>query len=218
MDMTIPGMTAEWPWHPKHKIKFYAIGLDHEFRWLFRISFAKKDQSLYLTLLTDEDIVTRAKGSIPTSDRLHRSGDDFHLLLHESGIVNMTDSSGKPRVQGAVVKANPVRHIATLQFNSINNMPVASMDEINNPPNGYIFVPVAGFPGAPIMLSILCSTAEAAWSPPGVGNTMNLHYKTRMTGKAHYFHFVTWQNLAMSRGEGDIGILYGEKGNARFGL
>ena len=70
--MSVPVMTVEWPWNPNHKIKFHAIGVDPESRWLFRITFTNKDQSLYLTPLYDRDFVIQTMSSNPPEDHHHK--------------------------------------------------------------------------------------------------------------------------------------------------
>lgn len=212
-----PGMTLEWPWNPNHKFKFYTLDGD-KIRWLFRIAFSNKDQSLYLIPLYDRDFVIRSLTSNPVEDSTHKQGQNFKLSLHESGVVNLTTSSGSVRIRDTLDTKHPVRQVATLQINSTDNLPTASLEEINSPQGGYLYLPVFGFPRIPIMLSMLCSEAKADWSPPGVGNVMNINYKTRMKDKAHFFHFVVWQDGAMSQGEGDIGLSWGDQYNSLFGL
>ena len=45
-----------------------------------------------------------------------------------------------------------------------------------------------------------------------------LHYKTKMIGKDHNFHFVVWQELAMAKGAEDIALQLGKEGDAYCGL
>ena len=111
-----------------------------------------------------------------------------------------------------------VRHVVTFQINSIENLPTATLEEINKPKGGHLYLPVVGFPSAPLMLTVYCTRENTGWSPPGMGNTIMNHYKTKMAGKDYNFHFVNWQNLAMQKGEGNIALQFGGADDAFYGL
>ncbi|MCI0588345.1 MAG: hypothetical protein L0323_16055 [Planctomycetes bacterium] len=218
MDTKIPGMTVSWPWNPNHRYRFYVMGFDHVLRWLFTIRFSNKDQSVYVTPLYDREYAVQSVGSGQNSEFKHRPGSDFHLSLHESGVVNLTTSDARARLRERLDVRKDVRHVATFQINSIANLPTTTLTEINAPRGGHLYLPVVGFPSAPLMLTIICAKESANWSPPGMGNAMMLHYASRMQGKDYNFHFVQWQNLAMPKGAGDVGLQFGGGKDSLYGL
>ncbi len=218
MDRNIPVITMVWPWNPNHKYKFYVLGVDAVPRWLLTVWFSNKDQSIYVTPLYDREYSVQSVGSGERESYRHRPGADFHLSLHESGVVNLTTSETQERLREQLDAKKDVRHVVTFQINTIENLPAANLEEINKPKGGHLYLPVVGFPSAPLMLTVYCARESTDWSPPGMGNTMMNHYKTKMVGKDYNFHFVVWQNLAMRKGEGDIALQVGGKDDTFYGL
>ncbi len=220
MDSNIPVMTLEWPWNPNHKYKFYVPGVDGAPRWLLTVWFSNKDQSVYVKPeYTREYSVLSIKSGKRTLYR-HRPGPraDFHLSLHETGAVKLTTSETETFLREELNAKMDLRHVVTFQINSVENLPTANVEEINKPKGGHLYLPVVGFPTAPLMLTVYCARESTDWSPPGIGNTMAFHYKSKMKGKDYNFHFVNWQHSAMQKGEGDIALQFGGEDDAFYGL
>ncbi len=207
-----------WPWNPKHNYRFYAIGAIEAPRCLLTVGFSNKDQSIYVTPLYDREYSVQSVGSGKRTCYRHRLGADFHLSLHESGVVNLTTSETQTFLREELSVKKDVRHVVTFQINSIENLPMTTLEEINSRRGGRLYLPVVGFPSAPLMLTVYCARESTNWSPPGMGNTMMNHYKTKMAGKDYNFHFVNWQNLATQKGEGDIALQFGGADDAFYGL
>jgi hypothetical protein len=218
MDNKIPGMTVSWPWNPNHWVRFYVMGLDQVPRWLLTIKFSNKDQSIFVTPLYDREYAVQSFGSGQNAQFKHRQGSDFHLSLHESGVVNLTTSDARARLREQVDVKKDVRHVAIFQINCIENLPATTLEEINNPKGGHFYLPIVGFPSVPLMLTVCCGKESANWSSPGMGNAMIMHYKTKMKGKDYDFHFVQWQNLAMPKGTGDVDLKFGGDDDNFYGL
>lgn len=218
MDKKILTMTASWPWNPNHRYRFYVMGEDLVARWLFTVRFSNRDQSIYITPLYEKEYAVQ---SLEWEERTlfhHRPGADFHLSLHESGVVNVTTSDKRARLRHQVNVRADVRHVVTFQINSITNLPIAPLDEINSPRGGHLHLPIVGFPNAPLMLTVYCSKKDTEWTAPALGNSMMMHYKTEMKGKSYNFSFVQWQDLNMSRGEGDIALQFGGENDTFYGV
>ena len=218
MDKKIPVLTVSWPWNPNHRYRFYVFGLDHVPRWLFTIRFSNRDQSIYMTPLYEREYAVQSVGSEQDAQFRHRPGSDFHLSLHESGVVNLTTSDARVRLREQQKPNQDVRHVATFQINSIENLPATTLDEINNPKGGHLYLPIVGLPVAPLMLTVYCAKEDANWSPGGLGDAMMMHYKTKMKAKDFNFHFVQWQNLAMPKGPGDISLTFGWDNDSPYDL
>lgn len=194
------------------------MGADMQQRWLITVRFSNKDQSIYLTPLYEREYVVQSIGKDEPTWFPHRPGADFHLSLHESGVVNLTTSEARVRLRKELTKTRDVRHVLTIQINSTDNLPLATLDEINDPKGGDLYLPIVGFPTAPLMLTMYCAKESANWSPPALGNSMMMHYKTLMRGKEYNFHFVQWQYLRMSKGDGDVAIQFGKEGDGFHGV
>ncbi len=218
MDKKIPVLNLSWPWNPNHRYRFYVIGLDHVPRWLFTIRFSNKDQSLYVTPLYEREYAVHWVRSRQDAQFRLCPGSDFHLSLHESGVVNLTTSDARARLRKHLKLKQDVRHVATFQINSIENLPATTLEEINKPKGGHLYLPIVGFPVAPFMLTVYCAKEDANWSPRGLGNAMMMHYKTKMNAKDFNFHFVQWQNLAMRKGTGDIALTFGGDNDSLYDL
>ncbi len=218
MGSNIPMMTTEWPWNPNHKYKFYVLGVVGPHRWLLTVWFSNKDQSVYVKPEYTREFAVQLVGSGQRKSYRHRPGADFHLSLHETGAVKLTTSETQTFLREELSAKKDVRHVVTFQINSIENFPTANLEEINKPKGGYLYLPVVGFPSAPLMLTAYCVRESTDWSPPSMGNTMMNHYKTKMTGKDYNFHFVVWQNLGMQKGEGDIALQFGGEDDTFYGL
>jgi len=216
----IPRMTVEWPWNPGHAYRLYVVGSAEKCRRLFRFWFSKKDQSLYLMPLYDREFTVQTLGPGEPAAYAHCPGPkkDFHLSLHERGVVKLTTCSAQPILREVVYEGSDVRHLATFQINTVENLPKASLDEFNKPKKDQLNVPIPALPGAPVMITAYCVKETANWSPPVLGNAFMLHYKTKMIGKDHNFHFVVWQELAMAKGAEDIALQLGKEGDAYCGL
>ena len=193
------------------------MGADTQMRWLITIRFSNKDQSIYLTPLYEREYVVRSVGDESTSFAHHPRA-DFHLSLHQSGVVNLTTSEANARRRNELAVKSDVRHVLTFQINSTDNLPLATLDDINNPKGGHLYLPIVGFPIAPLMLTVYCAKESANWSPPALGNSMMIHYKTAMRSKDYNFHFVQWQDLRMSKGEGDVAMQYGGEDDSFYGV
>ena len=218
MDSNIPVMTLEWPWNPNHKYKFHVLGVDRVHRWLLTVWFSNKDQSVYVMPEYKREYSVQWVGSGQRGSHRHRPGADFHLSLHETGAVKLTTSETQTFLREELSAKKDVRHVVTFQINSIENLPTATLEEINSPKGGHLYLPLGGFPSVPLMLTVYCAKESTNWSPPGIGNTMMIHYKTKMAGKDYNFHFVDWQNRAMQKGEGDIALQFGGADDALYGL
>ncbi len=218
MEINIPVMTLVWPWNPNHKYRFYAIGENEAPRWLLTVRFSNKDQSIYVTPLYDRAYSVQSVGSGKRTCYRHRLGADFHLSLHESGVVNLTTSETQEKLREQLDAKKNVRQVVTFKINSIENFPTANLEEINKPKGGRLYLPVVGFLSAPLMLTVYCVRESTDWSPPGMGNTMMNHYKTKMPGKDYNFHFVVWQDLRMLKGEGDIALQFAGEDDTFYGL
>lgn len=218
MSTEMPIMNLSWQWNAKRKYKFYVLGAKGEYRRFLRVWFSKTDQSIYAQPLYERNFVVQTTVDGTLSSVEHRAGLDFHLSLHESGVVNLSTSDDSVRLRKELSGTSEVRHIVTIQINSIGDLPVATQEEINNPKQRYLHLPISGFPTAPLMLTVYCAKETANWSPPSLGNSMMIHYKTLMRGKDYNFHFVQWQDLAMPKGEGDIGIQFGGENDGFYGV
>lgn len=218
MNNEIPVLTTSWPWNPNHRYRFYVIGLDHVPRWLFTIRFSNKDQSLYLTPLYEREYSVQSMGSGQDTHFKQSPGSDFHLSLHESGIVNLTTSDGRVRLREHLEPKQDVRHVVTFQINSTKNLPATTLEKINNPKGAHLYLPIVGLPVAPLMLTVYCAKEDANWSPPSLGNTMMTHYKTEMKAKDYNFHFIQWQDLVMQKGVGDIALSFGGNNDSLYNL
>lgn len=207
-----------WPWNPNHKYRFYSIGANEEPRWLLTVWFSNKDQSVYVKPAYTREYTVQSVGSGQRESYRHRPGADFHLSLHETGAVKLTTSETQTFIREELSAKKDVRHVVTFQINSIENLPTANLEEINKPKGGHLYLPVIGFPSAPLMLTVYCGRESTDWSPPGMGNTIMNHYKTKMAGKDYNFHFVVWQNLGMQKGEGDIALQFGGEDDTLYGL
>ena len=218
MSNGIPIMLVEWPWDPGHAYRLYVIGTEEKCRRLFRIWFSKNDQSLYLMPLYNRKFTVQTLGSEEPKAYTHCPGKDFHLSLHERGVVRLTTSNEKPILRHVVYEGGDVRHLATFQINTVESLPETSLDEFNKPKRNQLNVPIPALPVAPVMITTYCVKETTDWSPPVLGNAFMLHYKTKMIGKDHNFHFVVWQELAMTKGAGDIALQLGQEGDAYCGL
>ena len=94
----------------------------------------------------------------------------------------------------------------------------ATLEEINSRRGGRLYLRLVGFPSAPLMLTVYCAKESAKFRPPVIGNTMALHYKSKMKGKNYNFHFVNWQDSAMQKGEGDFALQFGGEDDTFYGL
>ena len=211
-------LNLSWPWNPNHKYRFYATGPGIGSRWLFTIRFSNVDQSIYVIPLYEREYIVQSTGDGARTSFRHRPGTDFHLSLHESGVVNLTTGEATARLRKELSDKGEVRHIVTFQINATDNLPIATLEEINNPKGGHLPMAIVGFPTAPLMLTVYCAKETAEWSPRSLGNTMMIHYKTLMRGKDYNFHFVQWQHLAMPKGEGDLGIQFGGEDDSFYGV
>lgn len=188
-------------------------------RWLIAVRFSNKDQSIYITPLYDQEYTVLSLSEEEKRSFRHRPGADFHLSLHESGIVNLTTSDEGARLRKQVSAGRDVRHVVTFQINSIEHLPETTLEEVNRPKDGHLYLAIPAFvPLAPMMLSVFCAKDSAGWQPPGMGNIIQVDYKTRLKGKDYSFHFVQWQDLRMKRGETDIALQFGGKDDRFFGV
>ncbi len=209
MCIKVPRMRITIKWQPKHEIKFYTTDNRLEFRWLFKIKFSNKDHSLLFFPFSNSDYsIESIKDDLRHSLQCRRGG-NIYISLHESGVVNIHTSDPTHRQRMQLNKKTDIRHVATVQFNSIVNLPSATIDEVNAHKKNQQHFPLNGFPHAPVMCTIYCIKKELEWSPPVLGNAMMLHYEIIMPGKAYDFHFVAWQNLNMPKGEGVLAFQFG---------
>jgi hypothetical protein len=206
---TVPALRVEWPWNPNHKYRVYASRPTGDCRWLLTVRFSNKDQSLYLAPHYNGPVAIQAAKSGKLAQGESAPGVDLHLSLHESGIVNLTTNMGRTCLHEDLHPEANVRHVATLQFNSVDAFPEATLEDINTPRGGHLHIPLMAVAFAPIMLTIVCAKESANWNSPGLGNTMMMHIKTKMNGKDYNFHFVQWQDVRMPKGDGDIGMKFG---------
>lgn len=214
--MNIPGMTLTWPWNWNHTYTFYANDGVTPPRRLINVRFSEGDQSVYMMPLYEREFVVQSFGKDGKKAKqfTHRPGGDFHLSMHDSGIVNLTTSEGEARLVREVRERKGARHVATFQINSTDNFPVASLDEIENPKGKHMNLPLLGSPIAPRMLTVYSVKESANWLLPSLGNSAIIDYKSIMRGKDYNFHFVLWQNQQMPKGDGDIAMWFGGEGVA----
>jgi len=194
------------------------MGQDTQFRRWMTVRFSNKDQSIYLIPLFEQEYVVQSIEKDVRTSFVHRPDSDFHLSVHESGIVNLTTSEAKGRLKKELTEKKDMRHVLTFQINSTDNLPLATLDELNNPMGGHFNLPFVGLPNAPVMLTVYCVKESANWSPPALGNSVVIHYKTPMRGKDYNFHFVQWQDLKMPKGAGDMAIQYGGADDSFYGV
>lgn len=204
----VPGMTVTWPWNPNHRYRIYTCSPEGVFRRLFAVRFSNKDQSIYLTPLCEGEFSFQSSPSGVIQGQYH-PGLDVYISLHESGVVNVTTTDERKRVRERLDLVTDVRHVVTLQFNSLERFPEATLEEVNLPKGGHLNLPMMVIPDAPVMLTVVCAKEAAGWSPPRMGDTFMLHYKSMMKGKDYNVHFIQWQDTRMPKGMGDIGIRFG---------
>ena len=217
MSAEIPMMDLSWPLNPNHKCRFY-VERGWESRWLLSVSFSNKDESLYVTPLYAREYVVQSIGGGARTSFAHDPGANFHLSFHESGVVNLTTSQANARLRKELSGKVEVRHIVTFQINSVDEFPIATLEQINNRKGGYMYLPIVGFQPAPLMLTVYCAKQAAGWSPPRLGNSMMLRYQAAMRGKDYGVHFVVWQDLEMPKGEGDLGLQFGGEDDSFYGV
>jgi hypothetical protein len=202
MANSVPYLSVTWEWNSNHRYRFYVFtGLGDCVR-LFTVRFSNKDQSVYLS----PSFIGATKGA------------DFHLSIHESGIVNLTHADSSHRVKKNTQEAAPLRHVATFQLNQLELFEAATHEEFNNPKSGHNHVPIVGFGTSPIMLTTYCVEKGSDWSPPLLGNSHMVHYKSEMKGKNYNFEFVIWQDLEMPFGQGSMAVQFGGENDGFYGV
>lgn len=201
-----PWLRVSWPWNPNHRYRLYMMDAASTFRRMMTVRSSNKDASIYLTPLYEREYsVQSADGNISLG---HRPGADFHLSLHETGVVNLTTSEGQVRLRGPLSVDKDPLHVATLQINSLESFPEASLEEINRPKGQHLKIPMFGFPGCPMMLSVYVVRDVTTWNMPILGNAFMIDYETTLTNGQYVFHFIQWQQLGMPPGRGDVALQF----------
>ena len=189
-------------------------------RWLHTLGFARSDQSVYIIPTFTEGFMSESVALRQVFHHQPGQGSDYHLSLHETGMVNL--SSGRTRTCLRASDPGPlpaVRHLATCQVNSIEHLPAADTDEVERGKRRYTYFPAfLGLPVAmaPFMLSIFVAKNDLGWEPPLLGDALGMHLVVQPQ-RDWDFHFLTWQQSNVPRGRAEIAIQFGTPGDGMVG-
>jgi hypothetical protein len=193
--------------NPNHKYRFYVVAPPFGFHWLMTVWFTNKDQSIYIKPhFRDRYTVHLAKDEGTTDYECEPEG-DYHLSLHKSGVVNFTFVDKKERLREPIKQRAPARKVLTMAINRYDRLQPASVEEINAPRGQHKYLPIVGIsPRSPIWLTIYCVDNDCEWNVPALGNTVQLHYETKLKEKNYSYHFVVWQDTNLPMQAGDLAI------------
>ena len=193
--------------NPNHKYRFYTMSLQGQFYWVFTMRFSNKDKSIYVIPSVANDYVLKVLDGNSQGEYKCYSGDDNHLSLHESGVINYKTPRDNLRLRGTMEKGQPIQKMFTLAINRYDNLQPSDITEINKPKGGHVHLPIIGSNlQTSVFLAVYRVESTSQWSAPVLGNTFQLHFETHFKNKDFIVHFLIWQNTRIEHQEGDLAL------------
>lgn len=171
-----------------HKLKFYLQGV--KFYWLFRLTFARSDNSIYLTPIFKTPPLFKLANS---EEPKQITNIDFHISFHDSGIVNVTINQKNERIEPKIRERKKINGVFTLCLMGNEFLEETTIEETNRGKGQYMYLPISGFPHLPFFISVFYSDINVDWHPPIVSKSFQTNIELNFENKKTRVYLITWQ-------------------------
>jgi len=202
INMTLPAV------NPNHKYRLVLMS-PGEWRWLADLAFAVSDDSIYfMPLVTREYTSVFFDGSGAQSTHTIVPNTGFRFSFHASGIVNVDYGKERARIRRTTTSDLTIGPLFGLIINNFAELPVASVEDVNNPPGSVRSMPLtAGFFPGPIGLTFYRSRAYEEWRAPILSDLVQVNLHAPVLRKDVRYHVIVWQHQAYKPPYGDFAVL-----------